>query len=437
MQSSNPSGVSRRTLAKAGLLGAAASPLLAACGNDSGGGGDEGDGELDFWWWGSDPRHEYTQQIIDAFLAKNEGVTIKPSPNEFDAYWDALNVSVSGNNAPDVLQQDERYLRDYADKNALLPLEELDIDLSNIEDGTIKTGQFDGKTYGIPTGVNSFALLVNPALVEAAGLTLPDDTAWSWADYAQFVTDLSNQGDAIGNSAISFSNESLFNVFARQKGESLYTDDGKLGFTEATMNEWWQMVIDLRDAGAIPAASQIVEAFAAGQDQAPLATGTGVTEFYWTNQIGAIQSVLGSDLVLLRVPGESTGAQPGLYLKSAMYWSVSRTVSDKAAAGKLVDFLLNSDESLDLMLGDRGLPSNTAQRERILPQLPADQKLGADYIAAITPTLADAPPVPPIGSGGVADIMLGVFETLIFDDTTVEETTAAFIEQANTAIGAA
>ncbi|SDD21202.1 ABC transporter substrate-binding protein [Glycomyces harbinensis] len=437
MKSTNPSGVSRRTLGKAGIFGAATAPLLAACGGGDGGGADEGDGELDFWWWGSDPRHEYTQQIIEAFLAKNDGITIKPSPNEFDAYWDALNVSVSGNNSPDVLQQDERYLRDYADKNALLALDDLDIDLSNIEENTLKTGQFDGKTYGIATGVNAFALLVNPALVEAAGLTMPDDTAWSWADFTTFVTDLSAQGDAIGNSAISFSNESLFNVFARQKGESLYTDDGKLGFTEATMNEWWQMVVDLRDAGGIPEPSKIVEAFAAGQDQAPLATGAGVTEFYWTNQIGAIQSVLGSDLVLLRVPGESTGAQPGLYLKSAMYWSISRTTSDQAAASKLVDFLLNSDESIDLCLGDRGLPANTAQRERILPALPPDQKLGADYIAAITPDLAEGPPVPPIGSGGAADIMLGVFETLIFGDTTVEETTAAFIEQTNAAIGAA
>ncbi|GAA2133515.1 ABC transporter substrate-binding protein [Glycomyces algeriensis] len=436
MQSSNPSGVSRRTLAKAGIFGAATAPLLAACGNDGGGGAAEGDGELDFWWWGSDPRHEYTQKIVDAFLAQNDGVTIKPSPNEFDAYWDALNVSVSGNNAPDVLQQDERYLRDYADKNALLALDDIGIDLSNIEESTLKTGQLDGKTYGIGTGVNAMALLVNPALVEAAGMAMPDDTTWSWADFSQFITDLSAQGDAIGNSAISFSNESLFNIFARQKGESLYTADGKLGFTEATMNEWWQMVLDLRDSGAIPEPSKIVEAFSAGQDQAPLATGTGVTEFYWTNQIGAIQKVLGGDLVLLRVPGESTGVQPGLYLKSAMYWSISRTTSDQAAAAKLVDFLLNSDESLDLMLGDRGVPSNTAQRERILPNLPPDQKLGADFIATITPELAEGPPVPPVGSGSAADIMLGVFETMIFGDVSVEDSTKSFMDQLNAEIGA-
>lgn len=435
MQSSNPSGVSRRALAKAGIFGAAAAPLLAACGNDGNGGG-EGDGELDFWWWGSDPRHAYTQQIIDVFETANEGITVKPSPSEFGTYWDALNVSVSGNNAPDVMQQDERYLRDYADKNALMAFEDLDVDLSNIEEGTLASGQLDGKTYGIATGVNSLTLMVNPALVEAAGMTMPDDTNWSWADFAQWTADLTAAGDAVGNSGISFNNESLFNVFARQRGESLYTPDGKLGFTEATMNEWWQMVLDLRDSGAMPEASKIVEGYAAGQDQAPLATGTGVSEFYWTNQVGAIQEVLGGELVLLRVPGETTHAQPGMYLKSAMFWAVARSTSDQAAAGKLVDFLLNSDESIDLMLGDRGLPSNIAQRERILPVLSPDQKLGADFIAALTPDLAEGPPVPPVGAGGVADIMLGLYESLLFDQTNVEDTTASFIEQTTSVFGA-
>nr|BFF24184.1 hypothetical protein GCM10025732_21490 [Glycomyces mayteni] len=119
-----------------------------------------------------------------------------------------------------------------------------------------------------------------------------------------------------------------------------------------------------------------------------------------------------------------------------MFWSAARTTSDKAAAGELIDFLLNSDESLDLMLGDRGLPANIAQRERILPQLPADQKLGADFIAAITPDLSEGPAVPPVGSGAAADIMRGVYEGLLFGSATVEESTASFIEQVNTAIGA-
>jgi multiple sugar transport system substrate-binding protein len=125
-----------------------------------------------------------------------------------------------------------------------------------------------------------------------------------------------------------------------------------------------------------------------------------------------------------------------MYLKSAMFWSIARSTSDQAAAAKLVDFLLNDDASIDLMLGDRGLPSNTAQRDRVLPMLPPDQAQAADFIAALTPDLAEGPPVPPVGAGGVADVMLGLYETLLFDSTSVEETTAGFIEQTNASIGA-
>ncbi|GAB3647260.1 ABC transporter substrate-binding protein [Glycomyces tarimensis] len=434
MHSSNPSGLSRRTLAKAGLFGAAAAPLLAACGNDDGG-GDGGSGELTFMWWGSDPRHEYTRQIIEAFTSANPDITIEESVADWSGYWDALNVSVSGGNAPDVMQHEERYLREYAERNTLLALDDIGIDMSNLDPAVLEGGQLDGTTYGIGTGVNALCLLVNPALVDAAGVSMPDDTTWSWDDFMTFVSDLSAGGDAIGNSGLSFNNEALFNVFARQRGEGLYTPDGGLGFTAETMTAWWSMVTDLQSAGAIPEATVIVEATAAGQDQAPLATGTGVTEFYWSNQVSALEEVLGGDLQLLRLPGEAEATQPGMYLKPAMFWAVSAETEDAEAAGKLVDFLLNSDESIDLMLTDRGLPANLEQRERILPDLAEADKKGADFIAEISPGLGEGPPVPPIGAGQIADISLRVYEPLLFGDATPEQTTEQFMSEAEAAIG--
>lgn len=434
MQSYNPSGLSRRALAKAGLLGAAGvagAPLLAACGNDE----DSGDsGEMTFMWWGGDERHTYTREIIAAFESANEGITISESIADWSGYWDALNVSVSGGNAPDVMQHEERYLREYADRSTLLALDDIGIDFANLDPAVLGGGQLDGTIYGIGTGVNSLCLLVNPAIVDEAGMDMPDDAAWTWDDFMAFITDIAAATGKVGNSAISFNNEALFNVFARQRGESLYTPDGALGFSAETMTAWWTMVTDLLEAQAIPSATEIVEAYAAGQDAAPLATGNGATEFYWTNQIGGLEATLGSELQILRIPGETEGAQPGAYLKPAMFWAASAE-ADPENAGKLIDFLLNSDESIDLMLTDRGLPANLEQRERILPDLPeADQK-GADFIAAITPDLAEGPPVPPIGAGQIADVALRVYEPLLFGDASPEETTEAFMTEAESAIG--
>ena len=432
MQSFNPSGLSRRTLAKAGLLGAAgaaAAPMLAACGDD---GSDSG--EMTLMWWGGDERHTYTREIIAAFEAANEGISISESIADWSGYWDALNVSVSGGNAPDVMQHEERYLREYAERSTLLALDDIGIDFSNLDEAVLEGGQLDGTTYGIGTGVNSLCLLVNPLIVEEANLDMPDDTTWTWDDFAAFITEITAVTGKVGNSAVSFNNEALFNVFARQRGESLYSPDGGLGFSAETMTAWWTMITDLLAAEAIPSATEIVEAYAAGQDAAPLATGNGATEFYWTNQIGGLEAVLGSELQILRVPGETEGTQPGLYLKPAMFWAASAD-ADPDNAGKLIDYLLNSDESIDLTLTDRGLPANLEQRERILPALPeADQK-GADFIAEITPTLVESPPVPPIGAGQIPDIMLRVYEPLLFGDASPEETTDTFMTEAEAAIG--
>lgn len=430
MKSNNPSGLSRRTLAKAGLFGAAAAPLLAACGEDEG-----GSGELSMMWWGSEDRHSYTREIIAAFEAANDGVNVEESVAEWGGYWDALNVSVSGGNTPDVMQHEERYLREYAERNTLLALDDIGIDFSKLDPAVLSGGQLDGKTYGIGTGVNSLCLLVNPLIVEEAGLELPDDKTWSWADFIAFVTEISAKTDKVGNSAVSFNNEALFNVFARQKGESLYAADGSLGFTAGTMTEWWTMVSDLLAAEAIPSATEIVESAAAGKDQAPLAIGTGASEFYWTNQVGGLEELVGGELLLMRVPGETSGAQPGLYLKPAMFWAAGAETGDKETVGKLIDFLLNSDESIDLTLTDRGLPANLEQRERILPSLPEADKKGADFIAELTPDLVEGPPVPPIGAGQIPDIMLRVYEPLLFGDLTPETATEQFITEAEAAIG--
>ncbi|GAB4007267.1 hypothetical protein GCM10029992_60550 [Glycomyces albus] len=220
MQSYNPSGLSRRALAKAGLLGAAGvagALLLAACGGDD----DSGDsGEMTFMWWGGDERHTYTREIITAFESANEDITISESIADWSGYWDALNVSVSGGNAPDVMQHEERYLREYADRSTLLALDDIGIDFANLDQAVLGGGQLDGTTYGIGTGVNSLCLLVNPAVVEEAGMDMPDDATWTWDDFMAFITDIAAATGKVGNSAISFNNEALFNVFARQRGRA-------------------------------------------------------------------------------------------------------------------------------------------------------------------------------------------------------------------------
>ncbi|WP_348523774.1 ABC transporter substrate-binding protein [Demequina litorisediminis] len=172
-------------------------------------------------------------------------------------------------------------------------------------------------------------------MFEDAGVEMPDDETWTWEDFKSISKEIS---DALGDGMYGVQdyggNEAGFNIYARQHGESLYAEDGTLGYSDATLEAWWQDLIDLRESGAMPDGSRSVEIAEGGPEQSLLGTNSGAMGFWWTNQPSAISSAAGRDLVLLRPPGESEFDRTGLYFKPAMFYSVSETTEHPEEAAK-------------------------------------------------------------------------------------------------------
>src|SRR5690625_6479221 len=83
---------------------------------------DAGDGEqatIRFSWWGSDTRHQMNQDLIEAFEDEHPNITVTPDYTDWGGYWDKLATQTAGGDTPDVLMQEERYLREYADRGVL------------------------------------------------------------------------------------------------------------------------------------------------------------------------------------------------------------------------------------------------------------------------------------------------------------------------------
>src|SRR4051794_31085559 len=209
---------------------ALATTLLAAsaCGGDSGGAASSSDGgkvTLRFTWWGSDTRTKLTQQVIDAYQKDHPNVTIKGEFGEWSGYWDKLATTVAANDAPDIIQMDEKYLREYADRGALLDLKKAQgLDTGKFEPDTLGAGEFDGGLYGLNAGINSFAVVVNPAAFKTAGVPIPDDKTWTWDDFAKTAAEITTKtGGKITGTGTLGTNEAGLNLWARQNGESLWT----------------------------------------------------------------------------------------------------------------------------------------------------------------------------------------------------------------------
>ncbi|WP_454851234.1 ABC transporter substrate-binding protein [Promicromonospora soli] len=229
----------KRLAASAAGIAAVALTLAACGGGDSGigGGGDDSPPaaeecpcEIRFSWWGSDTRHASTQEIIEAFEAENPDITVVPDFTDWDGYWDKLATSVAAGDTPDVITQEERYISDYSTKNVLADLGSLEIDTSKVDDGVLGGGQIDGTQYGIPSGINAYALVADPELFADAGVDVPDDTSWTWEDYVTAANAVSDgAGDGVWGTQDYGFNEAGLNVMARQRGETLFTPEGELG----------------------------------------------------------------------------------------------------------------------------------------------------------------------------------------------------------------
>lgn len=399
--------------------------------------GSDIEGEIRFAWWGSDTRHQMNQELIDAFQAEYPGITVTPDYTDWGGYWDKLATQTAGGDTPDVMMQEERYLREYAERGVLGNLADYDIDTSQIDESLLGSGEFSDGLWGIPTGVNVRVMMADPDVFEAAGVEMPDDTTWTWQDYHDLMVQISENTDSgvYGAQDFGISESVEMVVWARQHGQDLWDENGEIGFDAEVMAERWQKTLDLMEAGGTPDVSTALEINAAGPEQSLVATGTGAISPFWTNQLGAISGAAGKDLQLLRYPGETEFERQGLFLKPAMAIAMSGSSDYPEAAAMFIDWMLNSPEAGEIILADRGLPANLEVREHILDQLsPADQQ-AAEWIEEVSVDIMDAANTPPRGAGEVNSILQRINEEVLFGSTTPQEGAERFIEEASAVTG--
>ncbi|WP_202627792.1 ABC transporter substrate-binding protein [Cellulomonas sp. APG4] len=426
-------------------LGAAAVMALTACAQDpvdntpeaeQPAEGEEGEATIKFSWWGSDTRHELTQEVLDNFMEEHPDITVVPDFTDWGGYWDKLATTVAGGDAPDVITQEERYLRDYATRGVLADLSEFGdtLDLSNIDESILASGQMEGGQYGVPTGINAYAIVADPQVFADAGVEMPDDSTWTWDDYVEIAAEISaNTPDGVYGAQDYGFNEPGFAIFARQRGEALYNEDGSLGFSPETLAEWWEISLRLQETGGTPSAAETVEIDAGGPEQSLVGLNQGAMSFFWTNQLGAITNAAGRDLVLLRHPGESEHERTGMYFKPAMFYSISATSEYPEAAATLVDYLLNDPAAAELLLSDRGLPANTEVRAEVQDQFAEVDQYSAEFLTDLEDEIVDGLPVPPVGAGEVAEITRRINAEVLFGRLSPMDAAEQFIAEVETA----
>jgi multiple sugar transport system substrate-binding protein len=381
---------------------------LSACARGFGGGGNETTGgstvQLNMVWWGDAARAKKTQAALDIFHQDNPTITVKTEYQDSGPYKDKLATRFAAGDAPDLLAMRMDSLREYADRGSLLDLNKHadQLNLSALSPNVRDIGAVGEQLYGVPSGLNTIGFVVNKTITEKYGVPIPDGDTWGWNDLATFAREISaKSGKKVYGTGFEAGTLANIIVFTRQRGEDFYTDDGKLGVSEATVTAWFELVERMRADGGFPPAG-FFENVGSSSAESALAKGTLACQIIPTNNFLAYNKDAGGNLALLRPPGETTERRRGQSIDTAHLWSISTKSEHPAEALKLLDFLVNDARASKATGTTRGVPVNPNVVKEIESTLAPDDRIASDYLTKLqTEKLPRSGSYPP-GSSAIA-----------------------------------
>ncbi|GAA0310433.1 ABC transporter substrate-binding protein [Kineococcus aurantiacus] len=396
-------GPSRRQ-AVAALAATGGVAALAACAPGSSGGSSASGagGTLRVSTWGNDSRLKLTQQAAAEFEKANPGIKVTVENSEWTNYWDKLATSTAANDSPDVIQMDEAYIAAYGSRGALLDLGTVSsqLDLSEMDAKMLDTGEVDGTLVGAPIGVGNFSVGVNPAVLEQAGIAMPDDTTWTWEEFADTAAQVSAKLGAQG--IVGFdgfgTGTAEVGAWVRQFEQEIFPKDGQDAADEATVTSYFEYANQLMTSGATPPASVQSENSTAALDASLFATNKAAFHLQFHTQISAFAAASGTELKLLRLPAQKSGESPRMVNKASMYWSISARTKQSENAAKFVDFMLTDPAATKILTTERGIPAIPSVQADIEPVLTPQSKIALAFSQAIASEVVDPPQVTPAGA---------------------------------------
>lgn len=405
---------------------------LTACGG-SAGGDDDGDVTLRFSWWGSDTRHENTEEIIEVFEEENPGITVEAEYGDWSGYWDKLATQSAGGNAPDIMQMDEQYIREYAERGALLDLS--DVDTSAFQDAAVEGGRTEEGLMAVSLGVVAFSLVANADLYDEAGVDLPDDSTWTWEDYQDTAAELGDGTEDGVYGATNLGEPMGLQFWLRQQGAELFTEDGELALTVEQAAEYLEFTQGLVEGDGFPSADFISESRGLGPEDGPMGAGESAMQTWWATQLSALSSSSGADLQPLHMPSSAgDSAENGSWIKGAMFLAASADTEHLEETKQFIEFFANSPEAGEINGMERGLPANLEVREAVLEDADGPEQKAAEFIAEVEEQVTSGVPVPPPGFGQFMNIVIRAQDEVAFDRQDPTEAAETMVSEMESAL---
>ena len=417
-------GLSRRSLLKMSAAGAALSFGAGRARAE--------EARLRAVWWGSQDRTRRTQRVIEMYRQKAPDINLVGEVISGDSYWTKLSTQIAGRNVSDIFQLEPSTISEYSGRGACMALDPFipqTLNTDQFEPQMLDLCRVDGKTWGIGLGLNSFSMFYDTTVFSKTGLPAPT-YATTWKDFADLAVEVTKAvgRDQFWGAPYGARYTSILDVWLRQRGRTLYTPEGGLGFGVEDAKEWYAYWEDVRArGGTVPGEIQT-------QDQSiietnPLTRGFSAMGFTFSNQLVGYQAMMPNKLGITTVPGLGGGAPSGLYYRPALIWSIGGTSKNGEAAAAFIDFFVNDVEAGKVLGVERGVPMSRKVRDAILPTLNETERASVDYVNFLADKVSAYPPPTPIGSQEFGNLFGRTTDELAFGSITIDQAAQQVIDQ--------
>lgn len=404
----------------------------------AGGAAEGGEKTLTVSWWGNQVRNERTQAILDLYSEQNPGVVFDGQFSEWNDYWNKLATAAAGHSMPDIVQMDYKYLQQYVSNGLLLDLtpyiEDGTLKVDDCNEGVLNSGKVGDGIYAICNGINAPALMYNKTVLDEAGITVKDNmTLEEFYDVCRQVYEKTGYKTNV----LYGQNETLMEYLLRADDIIMWGDGTKLGGTAEDYVSYFQIYENGLKEGWLLDPSVFAERTIGSVEQDPLVYGSSPETMSWcmlqhTNQLTAVRSAApeGTEIGITTWP--SPNPAKSNYLKPSQFFAVTTDSKNPEEAAKVIDFITNSEECNNILLGERGIPLSSKVSEAIKPNMDETSQEIITFInEVVSPASSQINPPAPDAVGEVQDRINKLEEQVCYGQMTGEEAGNQFFEEAN------
>lgn len=398
------------------------------------------DANLTVFWWGNQTRNERTQTVLDMFAEENPGVTFDGQFADGSDYWTRLATLAAGHTLPDVIQMHYDFIAQYMASGTLVDLtpyiEDGTIDLSNVSENIINTGKVGDAIYGICNGVNAPALLYNKTLLDEAGIEIKDNmTLDEFMDVCREVYE--KTGYKTGLSYGADNAQEYLPYLLRAHEQQLYGENS-LGVDSAEeLLPYFEMIETGITEGWHVDPSVYVERQAASIEQDCLVYGSSPETmswcgFYHSNQLVAAQNAAPEGVEIGITTWPSDDPAKSNYLKPSQFFSVTTDSENPEIGAQLINYITNSVDCNNVLLGERGVPiSSVVSSEISANQTEKEREVAAFINDVVTPNSTTINPPAPENASEVKALLSQLTEKVMYGELSAADAATQLYEGAN------